>query len=146
LHRRFDVTDVTYFPTRLPLVDLNLVIGLTCTPACVSLADPRVELLAQLGDLTGFAHGGRSPLDRGRRTPTPAGDDIGKLIVKAVAALAEVQRLLGLTLADAGLPREPYTGARRGGARRDRAARLRRHGSDRASSPRRNGGDPRAQR
>jgi ubiquinone/menaquinone biosynthesis C-methylase UbiE len=36
LHRRFDVTDVTYFPTRVPLVDLNLLIGLTCTPTASS--------------------------------------------------------------------------------------------------------------
>jgi SAM-dependent methyltransferase len=30
LHHQFDVTDATYFPTRVPLVDLNLLIGLTC--------------------------------------------------------------------------------------------------------------------
>jgi len=30
LHHQFDVTDSTYFPTHLPLVDLNLLIGLTC--------------------------------------------------------------------------------------------------------------------
>ncbi|HEV3320899.1 MAG TPA: methyltransferase domain-containing protein [Solirubrobacteraceae bacterium] len=30
LRRRFDVADVTYFPSRIPLVDLNLLIGITC--------------------------------------------------------------------------------------------------------------------
>ncbi|HMD57224.1 MAG TPA: class I SAM-dependent methyltransferase [Solirubrobacteraceae bacterium] len=30
LRARFDVTDSTYFPMRVPLVDLNLIIGLTC--------------------------------------------------------------------------------------------------------------------
>jgi SAM-dependent methyltransferase len=30
LHRQFDVTDATYFPTRVPLVDLNVLVGLTC--------------------------------------------------------------------------------------------------------------------
>ena len=30
LHRQFEIADATYFPTRLPLVDLNLLVGLTC--------------------------------------------------------------------------------------------------------------------
>jgi SAM-dependent methyltransferase len=30
LRRRFDVTDQTYFPSRLPIIDLNLLVGLTC--------------------------------------------------------------------------------------------------------------------
>jgi SAM-dependent methyltransferase len=30
LRSRFDVADVTYFPNRIPLVDLNLLIGITC--------------------------------------------------------------------------------------------------------------------
>lgn len=30
LHHHFEVTDSTYFPTHVPLVDLNLLIGLTC--------------------------------------------------------------------------------------------------------------------
>jgi SAM-dependent methyltransferase len=33
LRRGWDVIDSTYFPTRLPLVDLNLLIGLTCVPS-----------------------------------------------------------------------------------------------------------------
>jgi SAM-dependent methyltransferase len=33
LHDQFDVTDSTYFPTRVPLVDLNLLVGLTCVPS-----------------------------------------------------------------------------------------------------------------
>ncbi len=32
LHSQFSVTDSTYFPTRLPVVDLNLLVGLTCVP------------------------------------------------------------------------------------------------------------------
>ena len=30
LHATFDVTDATYFPSRVPLIDLNLLVGLTC--------------------------------------------------------------------------------------------------------------------
>jgi SAM-dependent methyltransferase len=30
LRSRFDVTKVTYYPSRLPLIDLNLLIGITC--------------------------------------------------------------------------------------------------------------------
>jgi hypothetical protein len=30
LSRVFDVSDSTYFPTRVPLIDFNLLIGLTC--------------------------------------------------------------------------------------------------------------------
>ena len=30
LHKRFDIVDTTYFPSRVPLIDLNLVIGITC--------------------------------------------------------------------------------------------------------------------
>ncbi len=31
LDAQFDVTDLSYFPTRLPFIDVNLLIGLTCT-------------------------------------------------------------------------------------------------------------------
>jgi len=30
LRKRFELDDVTYFPTRVPLIDLNLLIVLTC--------------------------------------------------------------------------------------------------------------------
>jgi SAM-dependent methyltransferase len=30
LRSRFDLADVTYFPSRVPLIDLNLLIGITC--------------------------------------------------------------------------------------------------------------------
>ena len=35
LHHQFDVTDSTYFPTRVPLVDLNILVGLTCVHRAV---------------------------------------------------------------------------------------------------------------
>jgi hypothetical protein len=31
LKLRFDIRDRSFFPTRLPSVDLNLLIGITCT-------------------------------------------------------------------------------------------------------------------
>lgn len=30
LRARFEIADITYFPTRVPLIDLNLLIGITC--------------------------------------------------------------------------------------------------------------------
>lgn len=36
LHGRFDVADVTYFPSRVPLIDVNLLIGVTCVSRCAS--------------------------------------------------------------------------------------------------------------
>ena len=33
LRSRFDIADVTYFPSRIPLIDVNLLIGITCVAA-----------------------------------------------------------------------------------------------------------------
>jgi SAM-dependent methyltransferase len=47
LRNHFDVADITYFPSRIPLIDVNLLIGVTCIgrssrtpPALLSVAPP----------------------------------------------------------------------------------------------------------